>query len=78
MQPDLRNRLHDLVDQLDDREMPQAAQALERIRQTSLVEVLRDIPGLRLPDHWPPRYPEVEPLTLPGESASEILIRERR
>jgi hypothetical protein len=31
-----------------------------------------------MPDHWPPRYPDVEPLTVPGEPASEQLMRERR
>lgn len=77
-QPDSRHHLHDLVDQLDDREIPQAAQALENIRRNSIPDLLRDIPGLRVPDHWPPQYPDVEPLTVPGESASEQLIRERR
>ena len=75
--PIRRHHLHELVDQLDERQIDQAAQALETIRQNALLAVLRDIPGLRVSDHWPPRYRDVEPLTVPGEPASEPLIRER-
>jgi hypothetical protein len=75
---DPRQHLHELIDQLDEQQIPQAAQALERIRYGSLTAVLREIPDLHVPDHWPPRYPRVEPLTVPGEPASEQLIRERR
>lgn len=77
-QPDSRHHLHELINQLNDHQLPQAVQALESIRQDSLAAILRDLPGLRMPDHWPPRYPDVEPLTVPGEPASEQLIRERR
>lgn len=76
--PDPRHHLHELVDQLDEQQISQAAQALEAIRHHALIATLRDIPGLRVPDHWPPRYQDVEPLTVPGEPASEQLIRERR
>ena len=75
---DPRLPLHDLVDQLDGTQIPQALHALETIRHNSLAAVLRSIPGLRMPDHWPPRYPTIEPLSVPGEPASEQLIRERR
>ena len=75
---DPRHHLHESLDQLNEQQILQAAQALESIRYNSLAAVLRDIPGLRMPDHWPPRYPDVEPLTVPGEPASEQLIRERR
>ena len=75
---DLRRHLHELVDQLGEQQIPQAAYALETIRHNALLAVLRDIPGLRIPDHWPPRYPKVESLTVSGEPASEQLIRERR
>jgi hypothetical protein len=75
---DTRHHLHELIDQLNEQQIGQAAQALESIRHNPLAAVLRDIPGLRMPDHWPPRYPDVEPLTVPGEPASEQLMRERR
>jgi hypothetical protein len=75
---DSRLHLHQLVDQLSEQQLSLAAQALETIRQNSLAAILRDIPGLQMPDHWPPRYPDVEPLTVAGEPASEQLIRERR
>ena len=76
--PESRHHLHELVDQLDEQQLSQATQALETIRQNAFAALLRDIPGLRVPDHWPPRYPEVEPVTVEGEPASEQLIRERR
>jgi hypothetical protein len=75
---DQRRHLHELVDQLEGTQLPEATYALETIRQHSIAAVLRDIPGLRMPDHWPPLYPDVEPLPVPGEPASEQLIRERR
>jgi hypothetical protein len=75
---DPRRHLHQLVDELDDRQLPQAAQALEAIQQASLEAILRSIPGLRMPDHWPPRYADFEPISIPGEPVSEQLIRERR
>ena len=60
------------------RQLPRAAQALEAIQQASLEAILRSIPGLRMPDHWPRRYADLEPLSVSGEPVSEQLIRERR
>ena len=39
---------------------------------------LTSIPGVKLPDHWPPRFSKFEPLEVEGEPISEQLIRERR
>lgn len=75
---DLRQRLRQLIDQLNEQQISQAAHALETIRQDSLGAILRAIPGLHMPEHWPPRYPAVEPLTVSGEPASDQLLRERR
>ena len=41
-------------------------------------ERLRMIPGVKLPDHWPPQFENFEPLHVEGEPVSEQLIRERR
>lgn len=47
--------------------------------QADLVwERLKNIPGARLPHHWPSRFKVVEPLKVEGELPSERLIRERR
>ena len=43
-----------------------------------LWQCLKSIPGIRLPDHWPPQYPDFEPIAIEGEPLSEQLIRERR
>jgi hypothetical protein len=39
---------------------------------------LKTIPGVKLPDHWPPRFEKFEPLRVEGEPVSEQLVRERR
>jgi hypothetical protein len=75
---DLRIEVHKVVDQLNEEQLAQAAQVLGAISHDSLEAILRDIPGLRMPEHWPPRFPEVEPLVVSGEPASEQLVRERR
>lgn len=76
---DPRHHLHELVDQLDEQHIAQAAHALESIQRASLEAILRGIPGLRMPDHWPPQFVDFEPLPVTGEELpSEQLIRERR
>ena len=75
---DFPQRLRRLVDQLEDQQLSLAADALDTVHENSMVAVLRDVPGIRMPDHWPPRFPDVEPLTVSDEPASEQLIRDRR
>ena len=41
-------------------------------------ERLKMIPGVQLPDHWPPQFEKFEPLRIEGEPVSKQLIRERR
>lgn len=41
-------------------------------------ERLRAIPGIKLPQCWPPKFKQVKPLPVEGELPSERLIRERR
>ena len=57
----------------------------ERVERESAVapsnlvwERLKTMPGVTLPDHWPPRFDKFEPLLVKGEPLSEQLIRERR
>lgn len=76
---DSRLHLHQLVDQLNEEQLPQATQAIEAIQQASFETVLRSIPGLRVPDGWPPQFVDFEPLPVSSEELpSEKLIRERR
>ena len=45
----------------------------------AFLEHLKNIPGVRLPEHWPPRFAHFEPVTVEGhEPVSDQLIRERR
>jgi len=41
-------------------------------------ECLKSIPGIWLPDHWPPKFQDFEPIHVEGEPISEQLIRDRR
>ena len=44
----------------------------------ALWQLLKTIPGIKLPRHWPPRFKHVTPIKVEGEPVSEQLIRERR
>ena len=57
--PDSRQHLHELVDQLNEQQVPQAADALEAIHQASLEAILRSVPGL-------PRMHGRQGVRLPG------------
>ena len=75
---DARQELHQLVDQLSEEQLREAANVLENLRRASFATLLRDIPGVRMPEEWPPRFTDVEPIPVSGELPSEKLIRERR
>ena len=76
--PSSRAALHQLIDTLPEEQMPAALAALTQVGHDALRSTLASIPGLRLPAHWPPRYPAVELMDYDGEPPSEQLIRERR
>jgi hypothetical protein len=58
------------------------AERLMRERGTtsndSLQELVKSLPGIKLPAHWPPRFKPVQPLKVEGELPSQRLVRERR
>jgi len=41
-------------------------------------QALSKIPGIGMPEHWPPEFQRHEKLKVEGEPVSEQLIRERR
>lgn len=73
-----RAALHQLLDELPEEHMPAAFAALTQVQQDALRSALASIPGLRMPDRWPPQFPDFEPMPYEGEPPSEELIRERR
>ncbi len=76
-----RNELHEAIDRLNEEQVKQAMALVQQLlthKPDPLWECLKTIPGLTLPDHWPPQFAEFEPLEVEGEPASEQLIRERR
>ena len=73
-----RSELHRLLDELPEEQVAAAAAALAELQRDALRSTLSSIPGLHVPDHWPARFPEFEPLPFDGEPPSEQLVRERR
>jgi hypothetical protein len=41
-------------------------------------QLLKSMPGVKLPDQWPLQFEQFEPIQVEGEPVSEQLIRERR
>lgn len=73
-----RADLHQLLDALPEEHIPAAFAALTELQQDTLRSSLATIPGVRMPAHWPPQFPDFEPMPYEGEPPSEQLIRERR
>lgn len=63
----------ELLEQLLDQGSRQSSEPVDPVWQC-----LQSIPGVRLPEHWPPRFETFEPIPVEGELVSEQLIRERR
>lgn len=57
----------------------EAPEPVPDARQSDPVwQALSKIPGIGLPEHWPPKFQRHGKLSVEGELVSEQLIRERR
>jgi len=77
----IRSELHEVVDQLNEAQLRQILSLVKGLldrKSDPVDERLKDIPGIKLPKHWPPRFAPVQPMKVEGELASARLIRERR
>lgn len=74
----LRQDLHRLIDRLPDQQLEKITSVVREVSESSWIEILRTIPGARVPAHWPPQFEPFEPIPFEGEPPSERLIRERR
>ncbi len=78
----VKEELHAVVEGLTDEDAARLLRVVGEMRvadeQADLLEALRAIPGVTVPDRWPPRFREVEPVVVAGEPASEMLMRDRR
>ncbi len=74
----LRQNLHETIEQLTEEQLVAVAAAIQKIQTPDRRPVLKEVAGFRLPAHWPPQFPDFEPLPYEGEPPSEQLIRERR
>jgi len=73
-----REQVHEAIDRLDEGQLDEVRTVLEKISATDPRERWRRIPGLQMPDRWPPDFGDFQPLKLDGEPVSEQLIRDRR
>ncbi len=75
-----KEQIHEAIDRLTPDQLTQINAALEQISHEDPRERWRSIPGLKLPEIWPPDYGDFNPIKLTGEgeSAAEQLIQERR
>jgi hypothetical protein len=75
-----KEQLHHAIDRLNDEQLTKVEAVLHglKINLNDPRDRWRNIPALAIPDDWPPRYGDFEPVTVGGEAASEQLIRERR
>jgi hypothetical protein len=73
-----KEQVHQAIDRLTEEQLNKVQAVLEQLHTDDPRERWRSIPGLRLPEEWPPDYGNFEPVRLDGESVSEQLIRERR
>ena len=81
MESATRLELHDAIEQLNDEQVEHLLSLVRGFlveEEDPLRKRLRSIPGIKLPDQWPPRFERFEPLEVEGEPPSEQLIRERR
>jgi hypothetical protein len=73
-----RSALHRLLDELPEEQVPAALSVLKQLQRDALRATLASIPGLAVPNQWPPHFSDFQPLPFEGEPPSEQLIRERR
>jgi hypothetical protein len=73
-----KEQVHQAIDRLTEEQLNKVQAVLEQLHTDDPRERWRSIPGLRIPEEWPPDYGNFEPVRLDGESVSEQLIRERR
>jgi hypothetical protein len=73
-----KEQVHQAIDRLNDEQLNKVQAVLEQLHTDDPRERWRSIPGLRIPEQWPPDYGGFDPVRLEGEPVSEQLIRERR
>ena len=78
----VKEELHSLVEGLTDEEASRLLEMARELRvadeQAALLDTLRAIPGVTVPEPWPARFRDVEPVVVAGKPASEVLIEDRR
>ena len=72
-----KEKLHQAIERLNDEQIGRVQAVLEQLSADPR-ERWRSIPGLGVPEQWPPDFGDFEAVKLDGEPVSEQLIRERR
>ncbi len=78
----VKEELLAVVEALTDDEASRLLEMARELRatdeQAELLDALKAIPGVTLPDQWPPRIRDVAPVAVAGKPASQTLIQDRR
>jgi hypothetical protein len=76
-----RSEVHAAVDRLPEGDLDRVMLAMANMvepAQDPVLEYLKTVPGIEVPEEWPPDFPRVDPITVEGEAVSVQLVRERR
>ncbi len=73
-----REELYRLIENLTEEQLRWVLEEVKPIIGVDPFSDLRAVPGLKLPEHWPPRFGSFEPMTAEGDLPSRQLIRVRR
>lgn len=74
----IREELHQLIEGLNEEQLQHALKLFKPMVGKDPFRDLQGVPGIRLPEHWPPEFEDFEPMKVEGELPSRQLIRERR
>jgi len=78
----VKDESYAVVDGLTDEEASRLLAMARELRtadeQAAVLNALRAIPGVTVPDRWPPRFRDVEAVAVAGKQASQMLTEDRR
>lgn len=78
----IKEELYAVVAGMTDEEANRILEFARELRradeEAALLDALKAIPGVSLPEQWPPHFRDVEPAVVSGRPASEMVVEDRR
>lgn len=68
-----REELHRAIDQLNAKDRQEVMSLVQKLIEADPLAQLRNIPGIRVPDHWPLKFRKIKPIKVEGEPVSETI-----